>query len=133
MAASQPMHAPAGPLFVGQPYVVDGLDDFLDGYQDLVEQAIFTAIQQAQNSLRSEARRREGWRDLANTLTVSYDYNGLVYAVDGTEEQQDKAKRLEFGDEQTAPTGFLRKMASAQAMDAGFTMSRILNEEVPVA
>ena len=75
----------------------------------------------------------DGWKDLANLIQVTYDGEGLVYSVAGTREQQNEASRLEFGDEETAPTGFLRKLANQQSYSSGLTMARVLNQEVPVA
>lgn len=127
--STQPIQAvPRGsaPLVSGQPLFFTALEQLSDDLQFVMSEAVSNALVVAQSDLRSSARQVEGWRDIANSLHVDWDGDGFVYYAQGPAEQE--AARLEYGDEHTAPTGFLRKIARKQAPVLANIVSATISE-----
>lgn len=128
MAISQP-DSVHGSLFVGDFSVADILDDYIDNFDSILEDTIYDIVSTARSSLRDAARKLDGWRDIADSLDVEFTDYTFHYTVGFAD--QSTAHRLEYGDSENAPTGFLRKMADQQSRTLGLQMQ--VNLEVPSA
>ncbi len=135
MALTQSTPAPgsAKPLIVGYPHPLDGIEDFMDDFDRILHIAVADAETWARNSLRSQARRVDGWKDIADYLDVQFDGEGFSYLINGDEKVQALANSLEYGDDATDPTAFLRKTSLAHAPIIGQRITQMMNGEVPSA
>jgi hypothetical protein len=97
-----------------------------DDLQFIMSEAIANALMVGQSDLVSSARQVPGWREIANSLVVDWDGDGFIYYATGPAERE--ATRLEYGDDNTAPTGFLRKIAAKQAPILANIVSSTLSE-----
>ena len=127
--STQPIQAvPRGssPLVSGQPRFFTAIEQLSEDLHFIMEEAISNALVIARDDLRSSARHTPGWQAIAGYLEVDWDGDGFIYYATGPAEQE--AVRLEYGDEQNAPSGFLRKIATKQAPILAHIVSSTLSE-----
>lgn len=131
MAAAQSSTS-RGSVISGYPSAVSGIEAFMDSFGAVLTAAIVEAETFSRLNLRKAASALPGWRDIADDLDVVYDGEGFALIVNG-EESQNKARVLEYGDETTPPSAFLRKTAMAQARVLGTLVGSTLSRMVPSA
>lgn len=127
--STQPIQAvprSSTPFVTGQPVFFTALEELSEDLQFIMSEAIANALTVGQSDLVSSARQAPGWREIADSLVVDWDGDGFIYYALGPAERE--AARLEYGDENTAPSGFLRKIATKQAPILANIVSATISE-----
>jgi hypothetical protein len=114
----------------GHIAILDMLDEFVDGFSTTYEEILHGLADEMTDELRSEATKLDGWKDIAEFLSVTFQEDSFVYGVQA--EAEAVAMTLEFGSFNQPPTGFLRKQAMQNAHDIGMDFQVAFSGELPV-
>jgi hypothetical protein len=125
-------HVP-GAIIHGLPITVAAIEDYLDNFGAILNQAIIDAQVSARRSLQEAAQALPGWKDIAEHLDVEFDGQNFNFVVTDAEAAK-VATRLEYGDGPNSnPTALLRKQAIKQGAVLGMQIGTRLSSEVPHA
>lgn len=132
--------APSGSGWIsGTPMVVNAVSDFIDNVDSYLGEAVTAASAEMTDALRAAALQVPDWAPFADQLGVEWDGSSFVYYFEGTEEQIEMMKTLEYGGflnkvmRRYSPRSVTRKVAVRMEDRAGKLIQQILERELGLA
>lgn len=116
------------PVALTHAYVTGG-DDICDVLCGVLERVETVVLEEAQGQLEAQKERlrtsvasHPQWSHLAGDIEHWSDGESAVFGVPDDSPRADQAMRMEYGDENTAPTGLIRMGMLRGVVDMGWSM-----------
>lgn len=131
MSYSSYTHGSGDDLFIGIPTVIESSQDYIDNFD--VSEAIEDALMAARVEIQEMALRDPEWAPYADLLDIEFVDGEFHYILTGEQERIDQALQIEYGGDGRSPNSILRKLALQQPAAIGVAISKMLNQEGPLA
>lgn len=127
-----PTHGSSGAYFdVSPDNAMSELEDFIDDFESVFEDAIESTLAHARSEIRAQAEQDSDWKEYADLLEVEYVDGSFHYVLVGDEDRVQEALDLEYGALGRSPHSIMRKNANNNGMSDVLTNE--IAQEVPYA
>lgn len=96
----------------------------------LLMTAVSKALEVGNESLQKELRSDERWKPWADNVRIEWDGSEFSYVLDGTPEDQEAMRAIEYGTQDAPPSPILRKHSFRLGVSTAKAVEDAMNEEV---